>query len=77
MLELTIISPRRVIYKGGVHSVIVPGEQGVFELLSFHKNILSRLTAGCIVVDNKNIYNIRRGVVKLERNVATVIIEEV
>ena len=76
MLELTIISPRRVIYKGGAKSVIVPGEQGVFELLEFHKNILSRLARGCIVVDNKNLYNIKRGVIKLERNEVTVIVEE-
>jgi F-type H+-transporting ATPase subunit epsilon len=76
MVELTILSPQRVIFEGGVKSVILPGESGVFEILSFHKNIIARLIKGSIVVDGKNLFNIKRGVVKLDRNVATVIVEE-
>lgn len=76
MLEVTIISPQRVVFEGRVKSVILPGEQGVFEILSFHKNIISRLIRGAIIVDGENVFNIRRGVVKLEESTTTIIVEE-
>lgn len=76
MLELTILSPQQVIFEGAAKSVVLPGESGVFELLSFHKNIISRLIGGNIIIDNKKILPIRRGVIKLENNAATIIVEE-
>lgn len=76
MVELTIISPRRVIFEGTVNSIILPGEEGVFEIQSYHKNIISRLVSGIVIVDGKNIFNIKRGVVKLERGRAMIIAEE-
>ena len=76
MLEVTILSPREVIFEGSAKSIMLPGEQGVFELLPFHKNIISRLTGGNIIIDNKKLVPIKRGVIKLERNVSTIIVEE-
>ena len=76
MLEVTIISPQRVIFEDRAKSILLPGEQGVFELAPFHRNIISRLIRGAIVVDGENIFNIRRGVIKLEENKTTIIVEE-
>jgi F0F1-type ATP synthase epsilon subunit len=76
MLEVTIISPQRVIFEDRAKSILLPGEQGVFELAPFHRNIISRLIRGAIVVDGENIFNIRRGVIKLEDNKTTIIVEE-
>jgi F-type H+-transporting ATPase subunit epsilon len=76
MLEVIVLSPQRVIFEGGAKSVILPGENGVFEILSFHKNIMSRLLKGNIIIDGERKIPIRRGVIKVERNIATIIVEE-
>ena len=76
MIDIIIISLHRVLFEGRASSIILPGEQGVFEILSFHKNMLSRLIRGAIIVDGGNVFNIIRGVVKLEMNKATIIVEE-
>ena len=74
-LELLILSPERVIFKGRTESVILPGEKGVFEVLPHHKRLLSRLLGGMIIV-GKNALRIKRGVVKVAMNQVTVLVEE-
>ncbi|MCK5082467.1 MAG: hypothetical protein KAR31_06130, partial [Candidatus Omnitrophica bacterium] len=56
-------------------SVILPGDTGVFEVLSFHKRVLSRLLKGIIEVDGRE-FPIARGVAKVDRNNVMVVIEE-
>lgn len=75
LLDVMILNPQKVVFEGKVESVILPGEQGVFEVLPFHKRMLSRLITGILTVGNKNFY-IRRGVAKINQNKVTVIIEE-
>jgi F0F1-type ATP synthase epsilon subunit len=53
----------------------VPGEEGVFEVLPFHKRILSRLITGAVIVDEQSI-PIRRGVIKANQNTVTIVLEE-
>ena len=74
-LNLLIISPERLIYEGKAESVILPGEHGVFEILPFHKRLLSRLLAGRMIIDHK-VMKIKRGVVKAGLNQVTLIVEE-
>ncbi|MFC1709568.1 hypothetical protein ACFL2J_05910 [Candidatus Omnitrophota bacterium] len=74
MLDVTIISPRQMVFKGQANGVILPGEYGVFEILLFHKPLLSRLIGGRIDIDG-NSYPILRGVVKVEQNRVTAIVE--
>ena len=74
MLDVTVISPRETVYKGQANSVILPGEYGVFEVLLFHKPLLSRLIEGMIDIDGQS-YSILRGVVKVEENRVTAIVE--
>ncbi|MFH0796382.1 MAG: hypothetical protein V2A65_04910 [Candidatus Omnitrophota bacterium] len=73
-MEVTVINLKEVIYQGNAKSLIVPGESGVFEVLPFHKDIISRLIKGEVVVDG-NFLKIKRGVVKVIKNEATVIVE--
>ena len=74
-LDLLILSPERLIYEGKAESVVLPGETGVFEVLPFHKRLLSRLLAGYVVIDQKAM-QIKRGVVKVGLNQVTIIVEE-
>jgi len=74
-LDVSVLSPKRVIFNGRAKCVVIPGEQGVFEILPFHKRILSRLISGTLFIDEKKL-PIRRGIVKVEQNKVTIIIEE-
>ena len=74
-LQVLIATPEKVLYEGKAQSLILPGEQGVFEVLPFHKPILSRLLPGMIILDGQPI-PIRRGVMKMSLNQVNIIIEE-
>ena len=73
MLVLTL---DRVVYEGKAKSLILPGERGVFEVLAYHKNLLTRLISGHMILDGSG-FPIKRGVAKVEKNKVMVIIEEV
>jgi F-type H+-transporting ATPase subunit epsilon len=75
MLDIVIFSPEKQIFQGKANSVVFPGETGVFEVLSYHKPLLSRLIGGNIFVDDKS-FKIRCGIVGVSHNKATVVIEE-
>lgn len=74
-LDISLLTPNRVIFKGKAKSVIVPGEQGVFEILPFHKRILSRLLTGILDIDGER-FSIKRGIAKVDQNKVTIIVEE-
>lgn len=74
MLNVLILSPEEVIFEGQAETVSLPGEQGVFEVLPYHKNLLSRLLSGSVIVDGRS-FLIRRGIVKVQQNTVTVISE--
>lgn len=74
MLEVSIVTPQKMLFQGKAESVIFTGEAGAFEVLSFHRPLLSRLLPGPIVVDQR-VFAIRRGVVKVLNDVVTVLVE--
>ena len=73
--ELLVLTLDRVIYEGTAKSLILPGEKGVFEILPYHKKLLTRLTRGPMILDGSS-FPIQRGVAKVGLNEVTVIIEE-
>ena len=75
IIEVRIISPEGVVYEGKAERVIMPGESGVFEVLPFHKRLMSRLLSGTVLIDEHPI-PIYRGVVRVESNAVTIIMEK-
>ena len=75
LLNVSVVTPTEVLFEGEAKSVIVPGEEGVFEILPFHNRLLSRLLGGVVLVDEEAI-RIRRGVVKVNQNKVTIIAEK-
>jgi F-type H+-transporting ATPase subunit epsilon len=75
LLKVKIFSPQEVIFEGQAKSVIFPGEQGVFEVLPFHKRLISRLVAGQLFVDDRA-FPIKRGVAQVDQNNITAVVEE-
>lgn len=74
LFDVTLLSPKEVIFEGQAGSVILPGEEGVFEVLPFHKRILSRLISGKLFIDEQS-YPVKRGIVKVNQNKVTIIVE--
>ena len=66
----------RIVFEGTARSLILPGEKGFFEVLPYHKKLLSRLKQGPVVLDGQT-FPIKRGVAKVGPEEVTVIIEEV
>ena len=75
LLSVTVINPQGVVFQAAAERVIMPGERGVFEVLAFHKRLLSRLLSGTVIIDEHTI-PIYRGVVRVGNNAVTIIMEE-
>lgn len=75
MPNVTIMSTVKIIFKGRAESVILPGDTGVFEVMAYHKRVMSRLLKGNIDVDGR-LFPIARGVVKVDKNEVTAVVEE-
>ncbi len=68
---LKIVSPERVIYKGEVQMVKLPGTVGQFTVLENHAPLVSTLMSGQIVykgAEEENSVQIRGGVVEVRDN---------
>ncbi len=57
--------PKNIIFESEATSVFLPGADGEFEVLDFHKPIMSYLKEGTIVVDEFKEFPILGGVVKM------------
>ena len=73
-MDITILSPVAQIFAGPAGRVVVPGEQGIFEILPFHRPLVSRLLPGVMAVDDQRIA-IKRGVIKVQYDQIIAIIE--
>jgi F0F1-type ATP synthase epsilon subunit len=69
------LSPQEVFFEGRAQGAIFPGELGVFEVLPFHKPLLSRLVSGTVVIGPLRL-TIKRGVVQVKSNKVTAIVEK-
>lgn len=75
MINIVAVTPQGIIFRGKAQSVILPGEQGVFEILPFHKHLISRLVKGKIQIGERT-FHILRGIAKVEKNDVTIIVEK-
>lgn len=75
MFNVLILNPKHTLYEGRAWSVSLPGEQGVFELLDYHTNIITLLKEGEIAIDWKVYLPIRKGLAKFYDNELVVLVE--
>ena len=80
-MQLDIITPEKMLYSSeSASSVICPGMDGTFQLLSNHSPLVSALKKGKIVVaDNENQnheFNIQSGLVECAKNKVNILVEE-
>lgn len=80
-MKIDIISPQKTLYRGEISSAQFPGEAGAFEVLENHAPLISLLKEGDICLKEKGSPKelqiaIASGVVELNNNMITVLVEE-
>lgn len=78
-MNLEILTPEKVVFKGDVYGVQLPGVNGLFEVLDKHAPVVSALKNGKLKVlkdkTTTRTYNINSGFVEVLNNNATVLVE--
>ena len=78
-MHLQIITPEKIVYKGEVVSIILPGSKGVFQILNNHAPIISTLQKGEIKIkdsnNKKDNFDVNGGVIEFQNNNAIVLID--
>ena len=52
-MNLSIVSPEAIIFKGEVESITLPGTLGFFQILNNHTSLVSTLVAGKVKIQGK------------------------
>ena len=76
MFHITILNPKHVIFDGDAESVFLPGDQGEFEILTYHAPIVSLLEPGVVKIDWKKSIPIKNGMVRFDNNECIILVEE-
>jgi len=79
-MKLEIITPEQIVFSGEVHSVTLPGKNGLFTLWENHAALISSLVKGNITYvteTDKVEVQINDGFVEVNNNVITVCVESV
>jgi F-type H+-transporting ATPase subunit epsilon len=74
MLDVVLLTPEEKVFEGKAESIKLPGEHGEFEIMSYHKPVISRLIGGSLIIDGR-VYPVRRGIIGFNQNKATIIVE--
>ncbi len=74
MFNVTLLDQAHVIFDGVAKSVILPGDEGEFEVLDFHKPVVSSLKRGEIIIDNMG-FPVARGIMRFYKDTMTVLVE--
>jgi F-type H+-transporting ATPase subunit epsilon len=75
MFRAVIMTSDGVLFEGDVWSVFLPGATGEFEVMEFHKPIVSLLKKGKIVINWEKDIRIKRGAVRMSGDELTAVVE--
>ena len=76
MFDLMVVSPQRVLFDEAVERILIDGDDNEYELSSFHAHLIGVLGEGNIIIDNKKMVQVRRGIVKFYENKCMILVEE-
>jgi len=74
MINVEILNQEKTMFDGVAKSVILPGNEGEFELLPLHWPIVSLLTRGEIIIDEMG-FPISRGIARFEGDKLVALVE--
>ena len=52
-MNLSIVSPEALLFKGEVESITLPGTSGYFQILNNHTSLVSTLAAGKVIIQGE------------------------
>lgn len=70
-LKVSVISPEKILYKGEVDSLIVPGSEGFFGILPDHAPLVATLGIGILEIrkgEKLKVLSIERGFIEVKDN---------
>ncbi|CAN5464610.1 ATP synthase F1 subunit epsilon [soil metagenome] len=80
-INLSIVSPEKIVYSGEVNSVTAPGELGYFQILYNHAALISTLGTGQLkIITNSNetlLYAVSGGVFEVKNNKAILLADSI
>ena len=76
MFKTIILNPKGAVFEGLVKSIFMPGSEGEFEVMDFHKPMISLLKEGEIIIDWQKSLKISKGVMMVKDNQLIAMIEE-
>lgn len=78
-MNLTVLTPGKEVYNGGISSVKVPGTSGEFEVLKGHAAIVSSLKAGKVRIKTTEgeaiSFGIENGFIEVLNNEVSLLIQ--
>lgn len=78
-MQAKILSPGKLIFEGNCKLMQFPGQDGLFEILDNHDNMIAVLGKGKIKIemedDSKQFIEIKGGVLEVGKNMASVLVE--
>ena len=78
-LNVSVVSPSRVVFKGEASAVVAPAWDGQVGILPNHAPMLALVGSGVLSIDRpgggSDTYHVAGGVLKVERNQVTVLTE--
>lgn len=78
-LHLVIVSPEKILFKGSVSDVTLPGTRGLFMVLPKHAPLLSSLEKGTIryaTSEGEQLLEITGGFVEVKKDEVAVCVEQ-
>ncbi|EQA73124.1 ATP synthase F1 subunit epsilon [Leptospira noguchii] len=70
-LKVSVISPEKILYKGEVDSLIVPGSEGFFGILPDHAPLVATLGIGVLEIrksDKLKVLSVEEGFIEVKDN---------
>ncbi len=78
-MQISILSPDKIIFTGDINSVKVPGVNGSFEVLSNHAPIVSSLVTGVVKITKSDgevfQFAIEKGFIEVLKNNVSLLVE--
>lgn len=71
----TILSARKLVFEGDIHSLFVTGDRGEYEILAYHYPLMG-IIKGDIVIDRIKRLPIKLGIIRFFANECNIMIEE-
>lgn len=75
MFHVTIVTPQKVLFEGEATKVFLQGDEGEFEVLDYHRPVLSLLRKGRVVIDGNKFVVVRGGIARFGENSLVVLAE--